>query len=347
MKLTVHLITWNGAKYVPHLFASLRQQTFKDWMLLVVDNHSEDGMVEKMKNELNNFSFPYKLIENHTNLGFAPGHNQAYQNTDGEYFLLLNQDMYLEPDCLEKMVKFLDTHPEAAAVSPRLMRWNFGLVASGEPLEKSFTNQIDALGLKVFRNRRVIERETQEEWNKDKYGDKDYEEVFGVSGAFPMYRRSAIKAVEFSDHTFLDETYHSYKEDVDLSFRLRERGFRSFVIFNTVAFHDRAGAGPKDMLDTAAAENKKQQSAWVRYHSYKNHLRTLYKNEYWQNFLLDFPWIFWYELKKLVWYILFDRKVLKGLGEVFKNRKDLFKKHLAIKQARTVSWRDLRKWWIN
>ncbi len=347
MKLTVHLITWNGAKYAPYLFDSLRKQTFKDWQLLIVDNHSEDGMVEKMKQELTNFPVYSKVIENHTNLGFAPGHNQAYQDTHGEYFLLLNQDMYLEADCLEKMVKFLDDHLDVAAVSPRLMRWNFSVINSGEPLEKSFTNQIDALGLKVFRSRRVIERETQEEWNKERCGNKDYEEVFGVSGAFPMYRRSAIKEIEFDDHTFLDETYHSYKEDVDLAFRLRAAGFTSYVILDTVAYHDRAGAGPKDMRDSAAAENKKKQSEWVRYHSYKNHLRTLYKNEYWQNVLLDLPWVLWYELKKFIWYVLFDRKVLKGVGEIFKHRKDLVKKHQTIVSKRKISWRDLRKWWIN
>ena len=48
----------------------------------------------------------------------------------------LNQDMYLAPDCLEKIVMFLDEHPEAASASPRLMKWNFA--------EKVFTDQIDA-----------------------------------------------------------------------------------------------------------------------------------------------------------------------------------------------------------
>ena len=72
---------------------------------------------------------------------------------------------------------------------------------------------------------------------------------------------------------------------------------------------------------------------------------TIYKNEYWQNWLLDFLWIKWYELKKFGWFLLFDRSVLKGLKEVWKNRKDLRNKRYEIRGRRKISWREIRKWW--
>lgn len=348
MKLSVHLVSWNSAKYIPYLFESLKKQSFNDWFLYIVDNASTDNTVELIKKELENFPVAHKLIENKENLGFAPAHNQAFADTDSEYFLLLNHDMYLQSDCLEKMVEFLDENKEVAAVSPRLMKWNFGKIFS-EGLEKSFSNQIDALGLKTFRNRRVIEQYTQCNWdeiNKDsRLQGKDKIEVFGVSGAFPMFRRLAIKITLFDNGEFLDGSYHSYKEDVDLAYRLRAGGLKSYVLLNTVAYHDRGGAGPKEMNDLAAIENKKKQSSWVQYHSYKNHSRTLYKNEYWQNFTLDFPWILWYELKKFVYLLMFDRAVLKGLKEVWQGRLDLKNKRIQINKIKKVSWRDLRKWW--
>ena len=127
MKLSVNLVTWNGAKYMPFLFDSLRKQTFTGWTLLVFDNNSNDNTVELIKKELSNFSVQFKVVENKTNLGFAGGHNQAFKASDAEYVLLLNQDMYLASDCLEKVVAFLDRHPEAAAASPRLMKWDFRL----------------------------------------------------------------------------------------------------------------------------------------------------------------------------------------------------------------------------
>ncbi len=344
-KLSVHLVAWNGEKYIPYLFESLRKQICKDWFLYIVDNDSKDNTVDLIKKELENFSVPYKLVINPINNGFAGGHNQAYRDTSSEYFLLLNQDMYLQPDCLQSMVNFLDKNIETGAVSPRLMKWDFTKVAT-DGLEKSLSNQIDALGLKIFRNRRVIEQYTQYDWDEIKNNFiKNELEVFGASGAFPMFRRSIIDKVAFAGGQFLDESYHAYKEDVDLSYRLQEAGFKSYILLDTVAHHDRTGAGPKEMNDTAAAQNKKKQSPWVQYHSYKNHLRTLYKNEYWQNFILDFPWILWYELKKLIYFAIFDHKVLSGLKEVWQGRVDLKNKREQINKIKKLSWKDLRKWW--
>jgi GT2 family glycosyltransferase len=346
MKLSVHLVTWNGAKYVPYLFDSLRKQTYKDWRLVVVDNNSQDGMVELMKKELENFPIAHEMLENKTNVGFAGGHNLAFHRTSDEYFILLNQDMYLVPGCLETIVRFLDAHPEAAAVSPRLMKWNFG--EAGTNLQASFTDQIDALGLKVFRSRRVIEQYAQHGWSE--VSQKllvagPVQRVFGVSGAFPAFRRSAIVQVLLPNGTMLDESYHSYKEDVDLAYRLASAGFEAYILLDTISYHDRSAAGPKEKNDLAASANKKTQSEWVKYHSYKNHIMTLYKNEYWQNFILDLPWILWYELKKLIYFVLFDRKVLAGLQEVWRLRKDLKQKRNFIKQARQLSWQQMRALW--
>lgn len=342
-KLSVNLVVWNGAKYLPYLFDSLRKQTFKDWELLIVDNNSQDNSVELTKKELGNFPVKFNLIKNKENKGFAGGHNQAFKIPDSEYVLLLNQDMYLAPDCLEKMALFLDKNAEAASVSPRLMKWNFS--EAQNDLQKSFTGQIDALGLKVYRSRRVVEQYTQQNWSELKNNFSSAAlPVFGVSGALPMFRSSALKSAAYQNSNIFDESYHSYKEDVDLAFRLASAGYKSYVLLDTVAYHDRSAASPKESDDAHALVNKKNQSEFVKYHSYKNHLMTLYKNEFWQNFILDLPWILWYELKKFVYFCLFDRKVLGGLKELA--GKNLNKKRQLIKSLRKISWQEMRQWWI-
>ncbi len=386
-KLSVQLVVWNGSKYIPHLFESLRKQSCQDWSLIILDNGSKDNTVEVIKKELENFVIHYKFIESKDKNGIAGGHAQAFKENDSEYVLLLNQDMYLTPDCLGKMVEFLDKHPEAGAVTPRLMRWDFASInchprESGDPVTGKHldsrlrgndtavpgaTNVIDALGLRIFRNRRVVEDKTGQEWSKvschceersdetisglqgdchaPKGARNDNVEVFGVSGAFPMYRRSALIDIFLPNGDFLDSSYFMYKEDVDLAYRLASRGWKSFVLLNSVAYHDRAGAGPKELTDTAALKNKKSHSSWVKHYSYKNHLMTLYKNEYGQNFTLDFPWILWYELKKVVYFLLFDRSVLAGLSEVWKLRHDLKQKREHITKLRKVDFKEIRKWW--
>lgn len=363
MKLSVHLVTWNGAKYVPALFESLRNQTYRDWKLVILDNASKDEMVLAMKKEIMNFPVEVEFIDSSENTGFAGGHNMLFQKTNSEYFACLNQDLFLEPECLGKLVKFLDTHQDVAVVSPRLMKWNFSTQLSlfSFPSEsfgnEIFTDQIDSLGLKVLRSRRVREKYSGKLWQDIKSKmhlsfraerfreNQTALEVFGVSGTLPCFRRSMITTISFSDHTFFDQSYHAYKEDVDLAFRLQSAGHRAFVLLDAVAYHDRSAAGPDSTSDRAAAGNKKNQSEWVKYHSYKNHVMTLYKNEYWQNAILDFPWILWYELKKFGYFLVFDRHVLSGLSEVWNLRKELKKKKTEIKQKRKIDFKEIRKWW--
>lgn len=334
MKVTVHLVTWNGAKYIPLLFESLRNQTDQDWELVVLDNASSDNTVQLIEQEFLTWPGQKRLIKNTTNLGFAGGHNQLYAQTDSEYFFLLNQDFYLKPTCVELLLAEIKVKPNLAVVSPRLMKWDF--------VRQEFTTTIDSLGLQVLRNRRVVEISGGKQWQPTE--DK-IKSVFGVSGAAPLFRRSAIAQVAFSNQEFFDNSYGSYKEDVDLAFRLQAAGFGAETVLDAVIYHDRSAAGPGELSDVAAAKNKQNQSAWVQYHSYKNHLMTLYKNEYWQNLILDFLPILWYELKKFGWFLFFKPSVLKGITEVWKNRKNLREKRIVSISIRKNNWQQLRHWW--
>lgn len=314
-KLSVNLITWNGEKYTPYLFESLRGQTYKDWELLVINNGSSDGTAAKLESELVNFPMPARFIKNTENRGFAGGHNQGLAMTNGELVLFLNQDVYLAPDYFEKIVGFLDAHPEAAAVQGTLWRWDFPSVK---------TEKVDSLGLKVFKNRRVVDIVS---------GDISTE-VFGLPGAVPMFRRFALEAVKIGNEIF-DEDFFTYKEDIDLAYRLRIAGFRSFVMKDTNAWHDR----------TAGADRGRK-SDFVNYHSYKNHLFVLIKNEFCANFWIDSPRIIWYELKKIIYILLFERKTLRALKDFFRLLPKMINKRKIIRAQRKISAKEIRKWFV-
>jgi len=314
-KLSINLITWNGEKYISYLFESLRNQTYKDWELFVLDNGSGDGTVAAIERELKDFSALARLIKNEINVGFAVGHNRALAMAESEYVLLLNQDIILAPDYLEKAVAFLEAHPEAAALQGKLFRWNF---PSGR------TETIDSLGLAVFKNRRVI----------DIVLDENADEVFGLSGAVPMFRRSALAAIKINGEIF-DEDFFSYKEDIDLAYRLRIAGLRSFIIRDARAWHDRA-----------AAAERVRNSVFVNYHSYKNHLFVLVKNEYCKNLLIDFLPILWYEIKKFVYLLFCERNTLAALKDVFRLSLKMLGKRKIIKARRKLSAKQIREWFI-
>lgn len=347
-KLTINLVVNNGERYIPFLLSSLKAQTFKDWEMIIVDNGSTDRTIELIDAELRNSGIIYRVIHNSNNVGFAVGHNQASAEVKTPYFLIQNVDIFLASDVLEKTVAFLDIHADAAVAAPRLMRWDFAKGKDG------FTNQIDALGVRLFRNRRAVEWLTRQEWSPTSASQEVREifnkktlEVFGVSGALALFRKSLVDKVLLPGNNLFDPTYHSYKEDLDLAYRLRNAGYVSYVLLDIVAYHDRTGAGPKEMGDLAALSNKKYQSYFVRYHSYKNHLRTLYKNEYWENIVRDWPFIFWYEFKKFIYFLFTDPRIIfDGGRDIIHNRKYTAAARRAIVAGRRLHWQGIRRWFL-
>ncbi len=156
-----------------------------------------------------------------------------------------------------------------------------------------------------------------------------------------MYRRLVIQNLD----EFFDPLLENYKEDVDLAFRLRLAGEKAMVVPNAVAYHHRQVVGKKSLNDMSASLNKRNQNDRIKYFSYRNHLIVLYKNEYCQNFALDWPFILWYEFKKFAYFLLFDRVVLRAWRDVWKNRKVLKDKRNHLKKARKITAKEMRVWW--
>ncbi|MFH2136612.1 MAG: glycosyltransferase family 2 protein [Patescibacteria group bacterium] len=330
MKVSINLVTWNGKKYLPYCLDAIAKQTYRDFSLFILDNGSSDGTVEYLKNSL----LPVancRLEFNEKNVGFAAGHNQALRETESEYVLMLNQDIILEPDFLEKIVKFLDGRNDVAAVTGKLLHWDF--------LNNQKTDLIDSAGIKIFKNHRAIElgagEMDLEEWSTSR-------EVFGVSGAAPVYRRSALNSVAIDGEVF-DEDFFSYKEDVDLSYRLRLAGFRAWLMPTARAYHDRS-ARSIAKTDSAVAKSRKNKSAFVNYYSYKNHLFILFKDVpvgiWWR-------WgyrIKWYEFKKFIYLLIFEIGTLRSLGEFFKKFPKMWRKRRWIMKNKKVGIEEIKKW---
>lgn len=340
-KVTIQLVTYNGEKYIPYLFDSLKNQSYKDWSLLILDNNSSDKTLELLKKHSTGLSQDVHIICSNKNTGFVAGHNQLFLQSDSEFVLILNNDLYLDPHSLQKLVNFIENKEKVATVAPRLMRWELERITDDSNLSISFSNKIDTLGLKLWRSRRVTELKVGEVWASGVVASLS---VFGVSGACALIRRASAKKVGYSSNLF-DDLYTMYKEDIDLAFRLRSAGYESFVLPEVVVYHDRTGSSPDALGDFSAAKNKQSQAVYIRRESYKNHLMNIYKNEYGQNFILDFPFIVWYELKKFIWFLVFDRGVLSGLKDLYKSRQELAKRREFNFKNRVVSWQEMRKWW--
>jgi len=135
MKVSVIIVNWNGAKYLPDCLDSLQAQSFRDFETVLVDNGSRDESVHLIRER-----YPWvKLVVLETNTGYAAGNNVGLAETTGEYVVLLNNDTRAETDWLDILVKTADQHPEAGMVASRTCVY-------GQP------DVIDTLGGRICRD---------------------------------------------------------------------------------------------------------------------------------------------------------------------------------------------------
>lgn len=343
-KVSVNIVTCNSMRYLPELLASLREQTFRDFSVLVIDNASTDGVIEFVREEYPEVS----VIRNANNNGFAGGHNQGikyafhgWRNEDlaHRYVLVINPDIILTPECLAKLVAAGDLVGErCGALGAKLLR----VTREGDgPLsETSRSSIIDSTGLVARRSRRISDRGAGE-LDRSQYDGAH--EVFGISGAFALYRASALEAVRIRDDYF-DTAFFAYKEDADMAWRLRLAGFGARIVPESMAYHFRRVGGRDKSGMIEWLKNRRGKSSLINFYSYRNHLAMLIKNEHVINALLDLPWIVSYEIGKFFSILFFEPKTLAGVASVVKMLPELRTKRRMIMAKRRISAREMRTW---
>ncbi|MFH0819553.1 MAG: glycosyltransferase family 2 protein [bacterium] len=325
-KVAISLVTWNGEKYLEALMSSIFTQTFKDFEILVIDNGSSDGTVAFFEK-----NYPQiKLIKNQKNLGFAKGHNLGIDQSPSDYVLILNQDVILEPDFLAQLVEFMDKNKKTGLAGGKLLKLK----------DKGKTKIIDSVGQKIFRTHQVVEMGTGEE----DHGQYDKSsQVFGVSATIPLYRRLALEDVKI-DKEYFDEDFFSYKEDIDLNYRLRLYGWEIWYLPRAIAYHDRSAQGVKAGFNFSMISYRRKKSEFIKFHSYKNHWFILIKNLTWYNFFWLFPYIFIYELTKFFYLLFFETKTFKDVPIIFQKLPAMVKKRKIIMKNKKISNKELFRW---
>lgn len=329
-KVSIHIVMWNSRQYLPFCLRSIEQQSIRDFSLLVVDNNSSDGSVQYIKET----APQVKVFQNRQNLGFARAHNQAIRITQSPYILILNPDIVLTPTFIEKTLYQLEKRPKIGSTSGKLLKYYFEPEELKEPV---LSKVIDAAGLRVLRSRRTFNR-GEGEIDKGQYDQE--QAVFGFSGAAVLYRRAALDEVMVNNEIF-DEDFFVYKEDVDLAWRLQRRGWEAYYVPEALAYHHRGVAGDTQN-DIKVIKQRKHHSRFVNGYSYSNHLSMLVKNEAISTWLLDFPWIITYELKKLLYLFFFEFSTLGSLKRFIRQLPKMREKRKLIKKKQLVSAMTLR-----
>jgi len=211
-RVTVVIPNWNGERFLRLCLGSLRDQSFRDFETILVDNGSVDGsrgFVEERFPEV-------KVVPLGENRGIAAAFNAGIEASKAEYVVLLNNDTELDPGWLEALVRAADEHLESGLFASKLVDFYDRRVLDGAG---------DAMRLSGLPYRLGHGERDGGRFDKPGY-------VFGACAAAALYRREMLDEVGPFDEDFV-----SYCEDGDLSFRAQLAGYRCFYVPGAVVYH--------------------------------------------------------------------------------------------------------------
>lgn len=224
-KVSVVIPSWNGKHLLKVCLPSLRKQTFRDFEVIIVDNGSTDNSVLYIKRY-----FPqFKVVTLTKNLGFSPAVNIGIRSANGKYIVLINNDTFVDKDCLKKLVLAAEKHPDAGMVASKMLNYyNHKIIDSAG-------DYIDTVG---HANNIGYGKKDEQKYNFSNY-------VFLVTGGGCLIKRSVFESVGL-----FDEDYFAYFEDVDLCLRAQMQGFKAWYEPSAVIYHMHKATSKKNIKFT-------------------------------------------------------------------------------------------------
>lgn len=214
------VVTYNAAPWIERPLESLRGTGAE---VIVVDNGSTDGTLELVRGQ-----FPEVRIVEQENRGFGAGNNTGMRAASGRYFLLLNPDAWLTEGALEDLVAFIDEHPEAAVVGPRLLNPDGSLQRSvrGYPTPWRLATEY------FFLRKLAPHTEALNALFGAGFDHKSVREADYLFGACLLVRREAVDSIGG-----FDEDFFLMSEEVDWLFRFRQAGWKVLFYPGAEAYH--------------------------------------------------------------------------------------------------------------
>jgi GT2 family glycosyltransferase len=228
MLLDIIIVNWNSGKLLSECVESVIHSRPADlgYRILVLDNASADNSLEMLPE-----SEKIGVIRINENLGFGAACNIGFKNSDSEYILLLNPDTLVEPDVLSDSLTFMQNQPDISVMGIQLHDRNDKVAHSCSRLPVARRYLWEILGLSKFFPRVFIPPTIMRDWNHltSRYVDH-------VIGAYMLIRRSMLEEIDY-----FDERFFMYLEDLDLSNRAQQHGFKIFYNAEINALHEGGG----------------------------------------------------------------------------------------------------------
>ena len=325
-RVSIVVLNYNGAGWLPKCFATIKTQTIADQIeTILVDNNSTDDSLAVARGLLADFPMAV-IVKNAKNLGFCEGNNTGARVAQGQYLLFLNNDTWLEQDCIELLLAGTE-QAGAVASTPYVLNYpdnsfqDFGFYG------------FDMFGLPSSSMPATATRE-----------------IFIPGGCSYLIRTDVFQAVgEFDAEFFI------YSDDSDLSWRVWIAGHRIAGIFPAKVHHrGAAGVNPSGGIQTVEFRTNDKK----RFLTNRNSLLTLLYNGQHLLLLLLVPLIpllfleslagsvllrRWSFVRASFWEPLRDCWRLRGLIAQRRRRVAAFRKRSDFWMLRFFRWR-LNRW---
>ncbi|QQS52007.1 MAG: glycosyltransferase [Bacteroidota bacterium] len=238
MDISIVIVNYNVKHFLEQCLHSVYRAVHSlEAEVFVVDNNSVDGSCQMVREK-----FPWvKLIENNENLGFSKANNQALRMATGRYSLLLNPDTFVQEDTFVKCINFCDSHPDAGGLGVKMIdgRGEF-LPESKRSLPTPAVAFYKIFGLSALFPRSKV-------FGKYHLGYLDAHQTHSVqilAGAFMMVRQTVLEKIGL-----LDESFFMYGEDIDLSYRITQAGYKNYYFPETTIIHYKGESTKKGSIN--------------------------------------------------------------------------------------------------
>ncbi|MCB1056380.1 MAG: glycosyltransferase [Acidobacteria bacterium] len=314
------IVTYGSATELPGCLESLRHLEAPVAEVVVVDCAGGDDSPQVAREE--GAGLPLEVVALGENRGFAGGMNVAIERTRSPFVLSLNADARPEPDFVARLLERIEAHPGLAvgAVTGRLLR----PAAPGEP------RRLDACGMRLVPTWRHLDRASGE---IDRGQLERPERVFGATGAATLFRRQALLDAALDGEVF-DQAFHSFREDAELCFRLRERGWEILYEPRAVAEHRRWNL----------PERRQAMPPAVNRHSLKNRYLLRAYHQTGRNFVRTFLPTLLRDLLALGYVVLRERSSLGAYGWLWHHRHEIHRRRRRIQARRRVPAAEIDRW---
>lgn len=217
--VSILVLNYNGQRFLDDCFQSLQAASYPEVEIIMIDNKSTDKSVDYVEK-----MYPgVKIFQNGVNGGFSLAYNNAFKIANGKYYVILNNDVKVDPGWLEPMVEAAENDPKIGAIQPKL-------IAMLEPDKFEYAGAsggfMDIYGFPFARGRLFETVET----DNGQYDDAV--RVFWTTGAAMFVRADALN---FSGN--LDEDFVHHFEEIDLCYRLNLAGYELWVTPKSKVLH--------------------------------------------------------------------------------------------------------------